>query len=96
MAEFQGLLLSIQIIMHVAIAVRLMAYRPGPNCTHKPGVSFMAATLAGSSLVSAFNILASWQKLVTETPQPFTTLFVAVVLAGILRSRGNLAYFLPR
>ena len=96
MAEFQATLLTIQIIMHLTITIRLMAYRPGPNCTHKPGVSFMAATLAGSSAVCAFNIMASWPALVHETAQPFTTLFVAVVLAGIMRSRGNLAYFLPR
>ncbi|MCY1384295.1 hypothetical protein D9M69_725340 [compost metagenome] len=52
--------------------------------------------LAGSSAVSAYNILTQWPALAQESSQPFTTLFVAVVLAGILKSRGNLAYFIPR
>lgn len=96
MAEFNALLLTIQTLMHLAITLRLMTYRPGKGATYKPGVSMLAATLAGSSAVSAFIILAKWPVFVQETAEPFTTLFVAVVLVGILKSRGNLAYFLPR
>lgn len=96
MAEFQAFLLTIQILMHLAITLRLMTYRPGEGDKYKPGVSILAATLAGSSAVCAFKILSGWPVLIHETAQPFTTLFVAVVLAGTLKSRGNLSYFLPR
>lgn len=96
MIEIQTLLLTLQLIMHLAITLRLMTYKPGPGATYKPRVSMMAATLAGSSAVCAFNILAKWPIMIHETTQPFTTIFVAVVLAGILKSRGNLAYFLTR
>lgn len=96
MVEINAVLLSIQILMHIGITLRLMTYRPGQGATYKAGVSILAATLAGSSAVCAFKILSGWPVMIHETAQPYTTLFVAVVLAGTLRSRGNLACFLPR
>lgn len=96
MAEFSAFLLALQVIMHTFIALRLAAYQPSGDCSYRPGVSTLAAMLAGSSAVSAYDILTHWPALVEQTSQPFTTLFVAVVLAGILKSRGNLAYFIQR
>ncbi len=96
MAEFHAFLLTLQIVMHLVITLRLMTYKPCAGSTYKPGVSFLAAALAGSSAVCAYNTLVSWPVIVHETAQPFTTVFVAVVLAGILRARGNLACLLTR
>lgn len=96
MAEFNALLLTLQIVMHLAITLRLATYRPCTGSKYKPGVSFLAAAMAGSSAVCAYQNLVSWPVIIHETAQPFTTIFVAVVLAGILRSRGNVANLLPR
>lgn len=96
MAEFTALLLSIQVLMNLAITIRLAVYKPLEGDAYKPGVSFLAAALAGSSAVMAYSITMHWRTLVTESAHPFTTTFVAVVFFGVMKSRGNLAYFLPR
>lgn len=96
MAEFTALILSIQALMHLAITIRLAIYKPLEGDAYKPGVSFLAAALAGSSAVIAYNIAVNWRTLTTESAHPFTTTFVAVVFIGVMKSRGNLAYFLPR
>lgn len=96
MAEFNALLLTLQIVMHLIITLRLATYRPCASATYKPGVSFLAAAMAGSSAVCAYQAMVSWPVIIHETAQPFTTIFVAVVLAGIMRSRGNFANLIPR
>lgn len=96
MAEFNALLLTLQIAMHLIITLRLATYTPCAGSKYKPGVSFLAAAMAGSSAVCAYQALISWPVIIHETAQPFTTIFVAVVLAGIMRSRGNVANLLPR
>lgn len=96
MAELSALFLSIQAVMHLAITIRLSLYRPLESDAYKPGVSFLAAALAGSSAVKAYAIALNWRTLVAESPDPFATVFVAVIFLGVMKSRGNLAYFLPR
>ncbi len=96
MAELNALFLSIQVLMHAAITIRLAFYKPLYGCTYKPGVSFLASALAGSSAVIAYNIALHWRTLLTESAHPFMTTFVAVIFVGVMKSRGNLAYFLSR
>lgn len=96
MAELSALFLSLQAVMHLAITIRLAIYRPLHGDVYKPGVSFLAAALAGSSAVKAYSIALNWRMLVAELPDPFTVTFVAVIFVGVMKSRGNLAYFLPR
>ena len=96
MAELTALFLSIQTVMHLAITLRLAFYKPMIGSAYKPGVSTLAAALAGSSAVMAYSIALNWRTLTAETYDPFTTTFVAVIFAGVMKSRGNLAYFLPR
>jgi len=90
-------LLALQVLMHVAIAIRLLLWNePGRKYTHRPWVSRFAFLLAGSSAANAMHVLTSWNRLALESAQPWHVIFVAIVLVGIFKARGNLAYFLPR
>lgn len=96
MAEsFAANLLAIQILMHLAIAVRLMLFNPEGR-THRPWVSRLAFLLAGSSAATALHSGMTFAHQAAGAPDYWQTLFVGIVMVAIFKARGNLAYFLPR
>lgn len=96
MAEsFAAYLLVTQILMHLAIAVRLMAFN-SEGRTHRPWVARLAFLLAASSAATALHSAMSFQHQLAGPTDYWQTLFVGIVLVAIFKARGNLAYFLPR
>ena len=89
------ILLLIQAAMHLVIAFRIALWH-GDGCEFRPWVSRFAWLLAGSSASSAIYILTVLPHLPTDRANPWNTVFIAIVLAAVLKARGNLAHFLTR
>ena len=89
------ILLLIQAAMHLVIAFRIALWH-GDGCEFRPWVSRFAWLLAGSSASSAIYILTVLPHLTTDRVNPWNTVFIAIVLAAVLKARGNLAHFLTR
>lgn len=88
-------MLLIQALMHLAIAFRITIWS-SDGYAFRPWVSRFAWLLAGSSAASAIYILTVLPTLGAEQVNPWNTVFIAIVLAAVLRARGNLAHFLSR
>lgn len=96
MAEpFGTTLVLLQILIYLAIASRLMLFN-SEGRTHRPWVSRLAFLLAGSSAACAMHLLITLPLQASLPSSPWQTLFIAIVMVGIFKARGNLAYFLPR
>ncbi|MGL4315327.1 MAG: phage holin family protein [Pseudomonas sp.] len=89
------LLLLTQSCMHLAIALRIALWN-GAGGSFRPWVSRIAWLLAGSSASSAIYILTVLPSIADARVNPWNTVFIAIVLLAVLKSRGNLAFFLPR
>ena len=89
------IMLLIQAAMHLVIAFRIALWH-GDGCEFRPWVSRFAWLLAGSSASSAIYILTVLPHLTTDRVNPWNTVFIAIVLAAVLKARGNLAHFLTR
>lgn len=90
-------LLSLQVIAHLAIALRLLFWNhEDRHYSYRPWVSRLAFLLAASSACTGLNTLFQWQVLVNGPLQPWPAIFGLIVLVGVFKARGNLAYFLPR
>lgn len=84
-----------QIIMHLAIAARLMIFNPEGR-THRPWVARLAFLLAASSATASLHYALTWGQQLAGPGNPWHTLFLAIVTVAVFKARGNLAYFLPR
>ena len=89
------ILMLIQAAMHLVIAFRIALWHGG-SYEFRPWVSRFAWLLAGSSASSAIYILTVLPHLTTDRVNPWNTVFIAIVLAAVLKARGNLAHFLTR
>lgn len=89
------IMLLIQAAMHLAIAFRITLWS-SDGYSYRPWVSRFAWLLAGSSASSAIYILTVLPTLGAERVNPWNTVFIAIVLAAVLKARGNLAHFLTR
>lgn len=89
------LLLLLQACMHLAIALRIALWN-SEGGSFRPWVSRIAWLLAGSSASSAIYILTVLPSITDDRVNPWNTVFIAIVLVAVLKSRGNLAFFLPR
>ena len=89
------MLLLLQAAMHLGIAFRIATWN-GHGYEFRPWVSRFAWLLAGSSASSAIYILTDLLHLTTHLVNPWNTVFIAIVLAAVLKARGNLAHFLTR
>lgn len=94
MATYSGVWLLLQVLMHIAITARIMFWNYDGG-RYRPGVSLLASVMAGSSAAAAGNIILRWHFIAEQTVQPFMTIFVAVILALLLKSKGNVAYLMP-
>lgn len=88
-------ILLLQAAMHLGIAFRIALWH-GEGYAFRPWVSRFAWLLAGSSASSAIYILTVLPHISSERVNPWNTVFIAIVLAAILKARGNLAHFLTR
>lgn len=94
LATYSGIWLALQVLVHLAISVRIMLWNDGSR-RYRPGVSFLAFVMAGSSAAGAANIVLRWHFIAEQTVQPFMTIFAMVILVLLMKSRGNVAYLLP-
>lgn len=88
-------MLLIQAVMHLVIAFRITLWQ-NDGYAFRPWVSRIAWLMAGSSASSAIYILTVLPHLTTDRVNPWNTVFIAIVLAAVLKARGNLAHFLTR
>lgn len=88
-------MLLIQAVMHLVIALRITLWQ-NDGYAFRPWVSRIAWLMAGSSASSAIYILTVLPHLTTDRVNPWNTVFIAIVLAAVLKARGNLAHFLTR
>ena len=88
-------MLLIQAVMHLVIAFRITLWQ-SDGYAFRPWVSRFAWLLAGSSASSAIYILTVLPHLTTARVNPWNTVFIAIVMTAVLKTRGNLAHFLTR
>lgn len=93
MADFTVLMLLAQVAMHITIALRIAMWN-GEGYRFRPWVSRIAWLMAGSSASSAIYILMVIPGLTIEKINPWNTVFIFVVMLGVIKCRGNLGHFL--
>lgn len=95
MADITVLMLLAQVAMHTTIALRIVMWS-GDGYRFRPWVSRIAWLMAGSSASSAMYILMAMPSLSVENANPWNTVFIFVVMVGVIKCRGNLGRFLTR
>lgn len=88
-------LIALRVLAHLVTFGALAFWYKDPDAKFRPGVSFTATIVAGSSFASAFLLMTAPPRTITAT-FIFETLLIASFAGLVVMARGNMARLFPR
>lgn len=88
-------LVALRVIAHLVTFGALAFWYKDPKARFRPGVSFTATIVAGSSFASALLLVTSPPRILTATFL-FETMLIGSFAGLVVLARGNMARLFPR